>query len=105
MIYKTEKDIEGLKKWCETQEFIKSRNYTHSFCEIENDNLLISYSYSNDDVPSFVYFRICFTEEALFELKKMYNVYYTNTEHYIILLSDILSEIRVNKINSLLNGL
>lgn len=102
MIYKTEKDIDHLKKWCETNEIIKKFNYYYNYCHIENDNIIICYSQYEFNIS--FHFRLCFTKNSLLKFKYIYRWYHTYHIYYyqIILLSDVLSEIRINKINSLL---
>lgn len=100
MNLKEEKDILDLKKWCDEHKLIKEGIYYYQYFDISDVYLKIVY-FSEDlwEDMDFIFF---------FE-EKEYNKYtsklepYTLLEPYIsYLLSNVLSEIRLNKINFLL---
>jgi len=99
MNFKEEKDILDLKKWCDEHKLIKEGIYSYQYFDISDVYLKIVY-FSEDlwEDMDFIFF---------FE-EKEYNNYNSTLEPYTLepyrsyLLSNVLSEIRLNKINSLL---
>ena len=97
MVYKTGKDIEGLIKWCSLHHSTQNHNYTYS--HFEQDDVSLYIVFYDADIWEGVYFKFYFNE-------KIYQFNINNLQSLNIfqkfLLSDVLSEIRLNKITSLL---
>jgi len=94
MIYKTEKDILEIRKWCDGHELLKCNNYVYQNFDCNETRLRINYFVP--DTYKTVYFILHFSKD-LFNKYSKYGTY-----HPIFLLSDVIMEIRNKKLEFLL---
>jgi len=100
MIYNTEEDILEIRKWCDKHELLKCHNYSYQYFDYNETRLRINYF--DADIWVGVYFIFHFSEEFFPTYSKISNNLDSIDYYPTFLLSDVLIEIRNEKLEFLL---
>lgn len=100
MIYNTEEDILKIRKWCDKHELLKFHNYSYHYFDCNETRLRINYF--DADILVGVYFIFYFSEEFFPTYSKISNNLDSIDYYPTFLLSDVLIEIRNEKLEFLL---
>ena len=100
MIYNTEEDILEIRKWCDGHELLKCHNYSYQYFDCNETRLKINYF--DIDIWEGVYFILYFNEEFFLTDSTRYRESDSTDYYPTFLLSDVLMEIRNEKLEFLL---